>query len=68
VRERQHYAFQREETQPGQPGAVMTYAVNDLAEIRSWLLGWGARAEVLAPPALRDSIRQEARRLAEMLT
>jgi predicted DNA-binding transcriptional regulator YafY len=68
VRERQHYAFEQEAPLPGRPGAIMTYAVNDLLEIRAWLLGWGASAEVLSPPELRESLCQEARRLAEMLT
>jgi predicted DNA-binding transcriptional regulator YafY len=68
VRERQHYAFEREAPLPDRPGALMTYAVNDFLEIRAWLLGWGASAEVLSPPALRESLRQEAQRLAEMLT
>ncbi len=68
VRERQHYAFEREESLPQRAGAVMTYAVSELVEIRAWLLGWGASAEVLSPPELRESIRQEAQRLADMLT
>jgi predicted DNA-binding transcriptional regulator YafY len=68
VRERQHYSFEREEPLPARPGAVMTYAVNEVSEIRAWLLGWGASAEVLSPPELRESIRQEARRLADLLT
>jgi predicted DNA-binding transcriptional regulator YafY len=62
VEERQHYAFARRE------GCVMWYLVHDLREIQSWLFGWGTRAEVLAPPALRAAIREEAKKLTEMLT
>jgi hypothetical protein len=29
-----------------------------------WIRGWGGDVEVLAPPALRDRLRGEARRLA----
>jgi predicted DNA-binding transcriptional regulator YafY len=67
-RERQHDGFEREENLPDQSGAVMTYAVQELSEIRAWLLGWGASAEVLSPPELRESIRKEARQLVDMLT
>ena len=67
VRERQHYAFCREEPATVE-GVVMHYRLHRLAEIQSWLLGWGAQAEVLSPPELRRKIRQEAQRLLDMLT
>ncbi len=66
VRERQHYAFQREETAPD--GIVMTYRVHRLSELTPWLLGWGAQAEVLSPLELRAEIRQIAQQVVEMLT
>jgi predicted DNA-binding transcriptional regulator YafY len=66
VRERQHYAYQREEPDPG--GLIMTYRVGRFAELTPWLLGWGAQAEVLSPPELRHEIRQIARQLVELLT
>jgi len=66
VRERQHYAFLSEEPSPD--GVVMTYSVDTLTEMKPWIMGWGAAAEVLSPQALRDDIRQESLRVAEMLT
>jgi predicted DNA-binding transcriptional regulator YafY len=40
-------------------GVVLTLEVcNDLA-LRSWILGWGASARVLAPPALEADIRAD---------
>jgi proteasome accessory factor B len=40
-------------------GLVMTLEVcNDLA-LRSWILGWGASARVLAPAALAADIRAD---------
>src|SRR5258706_11534168 len=40
-------------------GVVLTLEVcNDLA-LRSWILGWGASARVLAPPALEADIRTD---------
>jgi predicted DNA-binding transcriptional regulator YafY len=66
VRERQHYGFQREEPTP--KDVVMVYKVESTSEIKPWLLSWGAAAEVLSPQEFRDEIRQEAYKLADMLT
>jgi predicted DNA-binding transcriptional regulator YafY len=66
VRERQHYAFQSEESSP--KGVVMSYCVDTQNEMKGWIMGWGAAAEVLSPQVLREDIRQEARRVVEMLT
>lgn len=68
VHERQHYAFQSEEVLPDNQGVVMTYRLGSISEIMPWLLSWGAAAEVLAPRELREKIRQEAVKLANMLT
>lgn len=62
VYERQHYAFVTADDD------VLVYTVHTLDEIQQWLLGFGARAEVLAPQALRDWLRAEAQRLIEQLT
>ncbi|MET0262552.1 MAG: WYL domain-containing protein [Rariglobus sp.] len=35
----------------------LTLRLGALAEIERWVLGWGASAEVIKPPALRDKIR-----------
>ena len=67
VRERQHYAFQAEEQAPD-GGAVMIYRIKTLQEIMPWLLGWGTSAELLAPQDFREEIRQEIRKLADLLT
>jgi predicted DNA-binding transcriptional regulator YafY len=68
VRERQHYAFQSEDVDPHSGDSVMAYHVHQLAEMKPWLLSWGASAEVLTPDVLRQEIRQEALKLADMLT
>lgn len=68
VRERQHYAFQTEEVLPNNQGWVMSYRLSSISEIIPWVLSWGAAAEVLTPRELREKIRQEAVRLANMLT
>jgi proteasome accessory factor B len=40
--------------------------VAGLREIRIWILGWGADAEVLEPAELRASMTEEAARLARL--
>lgn len=66
VRERQHYGFQREEISAD--AVVMAYELDTTSEIKSWLLGWGANAEILEPLEFREEIRQEALKLANLLT
>ena len=67
VRERQHYAYVGEHAGSG-AGIVMHYQLQDLAEIKPWLLSWGAAAEPLAPDELRAMVRDEAHKLLEILT
>ncbi len=59
ARERQPYLFLREEPD-GEGGAVCVYALRDERELLGWLLQWGAAAEVLEPPALRERLAAEA--------
>ncbi len=59
VRERQPWVFLREE--PGADGPVFVYALRDERELLTWLLSWGAAAELLSPPDLRTSLVHEAR-------
>jgi predicted DNA-binding transcriptional regulator YafY len=67
VREWQHQGLEAEEPADAAGAVVMRYAVEAPLEMRPWLLGWGAAAEVLAPPALRAALRDEALRLAAKL-
>jgi predicted DNA-binding transcriptional regulator YafY len=68
VRERQHYGFQHEDSAPDDTGVIMTYHVDALQELMPWLLSWGASAEAIDPPTLRDTQRAEATRLLALLT
>ena len=67
VRERQHYAFISEEADEQGEGVVMTYRVQNLRELRPWLLSWGAGAELLSPQEARAEIRAELSRLLDQL-
>lgn len=68
VRERQHYAYLQGDMVCDNGDVVMSYLVARLDEIRSWLFGWGTNVEVFEPDELRQQIRDEAKRLFEMLT
>jgi predicted DNA-binding transcriptional regulator YafY len=68
VRERQHYGFVSESSPQADGSVVMTFCVGRTAEIRPWILSWGAAAEVLSPTKLRDEIRNEMKKILEMLT
>jgi hypothetical protein len=46
----------------------MTLRVADTLEVRRWILGYGAQAEVVEPQSLREALRVEADALARKLT
>ena len=66
VREDQHFTFHAEE-QDAQ-GVRMHYQVREFQQIRRWLLGWGAQAEVISPPALRAEILHIAQQQVAQLS
>lgn len=45
---------------------VMRVEVSDLTELRSWVLSWGPRAEVLTPIAFREEIINAVRHLSTL--
>ncbi len=57
VRESVWHRSQRLVELPG-GGVELTVQVAGIIEIRPWILSWGDAVEVLAPEALRDSVRQ----------
>jgi proteasome accessory factor B len=53
--------------EPQQDGSLLWRGqVAGMREIRIWILGWGADAEVIEPVALRDEIAAELRRAAAL--
>ena len=62
IRERTWHPSQRIETE-SDGGIVLTLCVADLDEVKRWLIGFGAEAEVLEPQALCDEIGGECVRI-----
>ncbi len=57
IREREWHESQEMRELPS--GALeLRLRLGALTEIEQWVLGWGAAAEVLSPPELRDNIRK----------
>jgi predicted DNA-binding transcriptional regulator YafY len=69
VRERQHYGYRGDDgdDEETEDGLIMRYEIEALDELKAWLLGWGADAEPLEPPALRTMIRDEVTKMARAL-
>lgn len=65
IREREWHESQEMRELPA--GALeLTLRLGALMEVEQWVLGWGAAAEVIAPPELRDSVRRTATALARL--
>ncbi len=63
VREREWHESQEMRELPG--GALeLRLRLGALMEVEQWILGWGAAAEVIGPPELRDSVRKTVTALA----
>jgi proteasome accessory factor B len=65
VREREwHESQEMREVAGGR--LELSLRLGALAEVEQWVLGWGAAAEVLEPPALRERIRETAAKMADV--
>jgi len=62
IRERTWHPSQQIETERN-GGLILTLKVADLWEVKRWLIGFGAEAEVLGPEDLREKIAGECTRL-----
>lgn len=65
VRERRYHESQINEEQPD-GGLLVTLRVAGTEEVRRWVLGYGAEAEVLEPLGLRAALAEEAKKLAKI--
>jgi proteasome accessory factor B len=63
IREKRWHASQTLAERPD-GGVELRLRLGSLVEIERWVLGWGGRARVLAPPALVEAVRAAAARLA----
>lgn len=66
VQERTWHPSQRLKEQ-SDGSVVMEMTVGDLGEVRRWLIGWGAEAEVIEPQALARDVVDHARRIVNRL-
>lgn len=57
-------AFYGMETEERDDGLLVTLRVRRTSDVMPWLLGWGHRAVVLEPDALRQRLAREARKMA----
>ncbi len=65
IRERCYHPSQQcREREDG--GLEMTLEVAGTAEVKRWLLGYGAEVEVLAPPSLRSELAADVKKLGEI--
>jgi predicted DNA-binding transcriptional regulator YafY len=63
VAERTWHASQKIEPKPG--GAIeLTMEVGGAADVRTWVLSFGAGAEVLEPASLREDVKRELAKAA----
>jgi hypothetical protein len=58
IRERTWHPSQQIETEPD-GSIILALHVADLGEVKFWLIGFGAEAEVLEPAELRDDVKAE---------
>jgi predicted DNA-binding transcriptional regulator YafY len=65
IRERRWHETQTLEELPG-GGLMLRFRAGGLGEIARWILGYGAHAEVLSPPELRQAVAQAARETARL--
>lgn len=66
VREREWHESQKLRVLPKGAGVELTLRLGALEEAERWILEWGAEAEVLEPPELRERLRKTAGALARM--
>ena len=65
IRERRWHATQQIEELPD-GGLILRLCCGGLDEVRRWVMSYGAHAEVLAPPVLRQTVADEVDKLAQM--
>jgi len=65
IAERKWHESQTLEPQPD-GSVILSLRVASLWEVKRWLCGWGADAEILSPATLRIELRESARKISTM--
>lgn len=63
IRERQWHRLQRIEKQPD-GSIILEFSTNHISEVKSWVLSWGASAQIIAPASLVAQVAQELQEAA----
>ncbi len=65
IRERPWHTTQEPLEELPDGGAILRFTSGALEEIQRWVMGFGSHATILAPPALRAAVAQEAIKMAK---
>ena len=65
IRERLWHSSQQVEELPS-GGLILHLKVGGLGEVKRWIMGYGAHAEVLEPESLRREIRDDVKKMSEI--
>mgnify|MGYP001627219939 CR=1 FL=1 len=65
IRERSWHPSQEIEELPD-GGLILRFFTGGLDEVKRWVMGYGSHAEVLAPESLRQAIREEIQKMAQI--
>lgn len=63
VKERQHFTWDEFHSRQTGDETIMVYQPRSFDQIENWLLSWGDKMEVLAPPELRERLVQFAEKI-----
>jgi predicted DNA-binding transcriptional regulator YafY len=67
IREKQWHSSQQLKNL-GNGGVELTLRLSSLVEVQRWILSWAGNAQVIAPPELREMLREAGKKIAATAT